>query len=205
MTTPSVGSALRLTRLRLDGSRVNVIGDVPWHTDPVASLEVSVVAAGTRLYYGGAQTSEIRVYGMTGRLEAIVRSADEPERITDEEVEARLARSIPRNVGDAERAMRMERMRRLPHADTWPAYGRVHVDRSGRIWVADYRRSRDLPQGWSAFDASGRLLGRLVIPEQWLVIGFGSNDVLVRQFDEDRASHLLVYPIREIQPRRGGT
>jgi hypothetical protein len=67
--------------------------------------------------------------------------------------------------------------------------------------VRDYQKDRTTPNAWTAFDATGRMLGRLVIPvppgdvRSPQVIGFGRGSILVRRFDEDRASYLTLYPI----------
>ena len=117
------------------------------------------------------------------------------------DVERRLSMTIPKNVSDAERSSRMDRMRAMPHAASWPAYAGVLVDPTGRMWVEDYRTTYPAPDGWTAFDPSGRLIGRLVIPmpaagaRPLEVISFGVDEVLVRRSDSDGAAHLTIYPV----------
>jgi hypothetical protein len=181
---------------------VNVIGEFPSAAfDMVAMREVSVVPAATRLHYGNGTTSEVQIFDVDGRLLQIVRSDDALIRITDAEAEERMAGTIPRNVAASERTARMERMRTMRRATHWPAYGRIHVDPDGGLWVRDYQKYRATPNAWTAFDATGRMLGRLVIPvppgdaRSPEVIGFGRRSILVRRFDADRASHLTLYSI----------
>lgn len=100
---------------------------------------------------------------------------------------------------------RLQRLRAMPRPETWPTYETIAVDPSGRLWVRDYTTARPAPIGWTAFDASGRLIGRLVIPapregEMPLqFITFGTDHVIVRRFDEDRATYLTVYPLQRVR------
>ncbi len=141
------------------------------------------------------------IFDVGGLLVASIRSADPIATISGAEAEQRMARTIPTNVSAAERTARMDRMKAMPHASTWPAIGRIYVDPDGNLWVADYMRTWPGPTGYSKFDANGRLIGRLVLPVapppagRLQVIGFGRNDILVRRADEDGAAHLTVYPI----------
>ena len=202
-TADRIGGTHRLTRINLDGSVANVIGELPgFPFDMVAQASVSVVAAGTRLYYGNPSSSEIQVFSTTGQLLSILRSDDSRPRISSAEAEARMASTIPRNVTEAERSTRMDRMRAMPHADAWPAYQQVLVDPSGRVWVQDHRVTYPSPDGWSAFDANGRLIGRLQLPSPAAgkrpndILAFDTDRVLVRRSDADDAAHLTWYALQ---------
>lgn len=190
-----------LTRVRLDGSVADTLGVFPSGFDIVTQSETTVLAAGATFYYGDPATNEIRVYDRDGRLRRIVRSDDPPERISDAEVERKLAGSIPATVSPAERKARMDQMRAVPHSATWPAFRGVEVGSDGRLWMQDYQRTHPSPDGWTAFDSTGRLLGRLVIPSPvqrvppFQVIAFGRDGILVRRWDADQATHLTVYPL----------
>ncbi len=201
--------SIRLTRVRLDGSVANVLGDFPGRTiDFVTRSEVVVVAAGQRLYYGDGTSSELKVYDTTGTLLSIIRSADPSLPITEKEKERRLARTIPKNVSGSERAARLERLRARPHAFTWPAYGRVHLTPRGTLWIEDYQGPNSAEPGWTAFDSTGRMLGRLMLPtpargrRSLDVISFGDTQVLIRSRDVDRAAFLTLYPILDNSGRQ---
>ncbi len=162
---------------------------------------------GNASYYGNPSTSEVRVYDPEGKLVRIVRSSDVPDRITPWETEQRLGMTIPRNVSAAERTARMNRMRAMPHSSTWPAYMRMHVDPAGQIWLEDYPVVLPSSGAWTAFDSTGRLVGRVVIPASPKdmvppeVIDFGRGNVLVRRIDTDGASWLTVYPLVPVHRR----
>lgn len=198
---PAEARQNRLTRLRLDGSVVDTLGVFPSGFDIVTQSETTVLAAGARFYYGNPATSEVRVYDRDGRLRRIVRSDDPRERISDADVERKLASSIPTNVSPAERKARMDQMRAVPHSSTWPAYRGVEVGSDGRLWIEDYQRTHPSPDRWTAFDSTGRLIARLVIPPPvqrvppFQVIAFGRDGILVRRWDDDQATHLTVYPL----------
>jgi hypothetical protein len=203
---PGATRTMRLTRVRLDGTVVNAIGDFSFPAfDMVTQNAGTVIAQQQRVYIGDGMTSEIRVYTPAGKLTTIIRSADPPVRITATEAEDRMRSSIPSNVPAAEAAERMDRMRSRPRAATWPAYRRVHVDPRGRLWVQDYTTESASPDGWTAFDADGRLIGRLLIPppapgaRRLQIISFGSDELLVRRQDEDGFAHLSVFPIQTIR------
>jgi hypothetical protein len=203
---PGARRTARVMRVRLDGTVVNQVGDFSFAPfDMVTQSEGTLLAAQQRIYIGDAQTSEVRVYTPEGRLSRIIRSNDPPVRITNAEAEARMRSSIPRNTPTGQVEARMDRMRALPHAQNWPAYRRVLVDPRGYVWMQDYARTYPSPDGWTAFDAEGRMVGRLVIPapetgkRRMDIITFGMNEVLVRRIDDDGAAHLTLFPIERLQ------
>jgi hypothetical protein len=205
-SSPGANRTTRLTRVRLDGSVVNVVGDFTFAPFEMVTQSESVVLAwGQRVYVGDPRFSEIRVYTPAGKLTSIIRSADPAVRITDADVEERLRSTIPRNVPTTEVSERMARMRSLPRPAHWPAYRRVHVDPRGTLWVQDYNITYPSPDGWTAFDSEGRLLGRLVMPapasgqRRLQVIAFGEDELLVRRADQDGFAHLTVFPIQSIR------
>ncbi len=202
----AVAGPKRLTRLRTDGSVVDVLGEFPSQGfDLVSQFDAAIVAAGERLYYGDGWPSELKIYSSAGRLLSIVRSADPERRITEADVDRRLGSMVFPGMTPSQRAAQISRIRARrrtsPVRTTWPAYAGVHVDAAGGLWIQDYRLSYPAPDVWTAFDRTGRLVGRLVLPipeKDGLpleVIGFGAGDVLVRRRDADGASHLTVYRI----------
>lgn len=200
---------IRFTRRRTDGTIAAELGQLrraPF--DMVSQSEPSVAPFGNRFVFGNTMQSEVGVYDASGKLISIVRSSDAAVPVTDADVERRISSTIPRNVSADERKQRLDRMRASPHAPNWPAYARVLADPTGQLWVQDYRASRPAPDGWTAFDASGKMLGRLVFPvpankdeRQPEVISFGRNDILIRTRDADGASYLGIYPIVRTTPK----
>lgn len=199
----------RITRLRSDGSMVNVVGTFDASGfDMVTMVTRTLVASGNALYYGDPFRSEIRVYDTSGSLRRVIRTADHGERITDAEAEERMAMTIPRNVTGNERTARMDRLRSLPRASNWPVFREVEVDSDGTIWVQDYQRSSRSPDAWTAIDSAGRIVGKLALPQgvpgrpRPSVQSFGRDYVMLRQFDADGATSLVILPLIQIDGRR---
>ncbi|MEX2284535.1 MAG: hypothetical protein WEE89_18750 [Gemmatimonadota bacterium] len=204
-TAPGASRKLRLTRVRLDGSVVNSIGDFTFPPFDFTQNAGTVAVGQQRLYVGDGLTSEIRVYNPAGKLTSIIRSDDPPVRITAAEADARMRATIPNNTPAAQVEERMQRMRSRPRATNWPAYQRAQVDARGRLWVQDYPMKLPSPNAWTAFDAEGRLIGRLVIPppasgaRRLEIIAFGMDQILVRRRDDDGFAYLTVLPIQTIR------
>jgi streptogramin lyase len=111
--------------------------------------------------------------------------------------------SSPAEVKDA-------RKRAIDASNTkyWPTFGGMLVDDAGRIWVEDWATGGGgdptRPSYWTAFDSTGKLLGRLLIPaaasreSRQHVVGFGRDEVFIYHLDDDGAVHFTAYPIRPI-------
>ncbi|HLA90258.1 MAG TPA: hypothetical protein VJL28_07510 [Gemmatimonadaceae bacterium] len=205
--TPRSPSTARLTRRRLDGTIVNLIGDFdPGVLDYATGVVPTVAARGQRVYWGDPRTSEVRIFSVTGKLLSIIRSADVGGVLSSEDAERLFRSTFAPNTPPAIAQMRVDRMRSFLHASTWPTYREFHVDPNGRIWIEDYARTHPSADGWTLFDAQGRLVGRLVLPapkqgeRPLLVIGFGVDEMFVRRADENGAAHLTVYPIVRAAP-----
>ena len=197
----------RVTRLRLDGSTANVIGTFPKPAfDFVTMISPTVVASGDGVYYGDPFTGEIRVYDSSGTLRRIVRTADRGDSITREEAEQQMAKTIPTNVPPDQHKARMDRMRAMPYARNWPVFRSLEVGSDGTIWVQDYRKTL-ANDAWTAIDTTGRIVGRLefpAVPEGRMkpyVQSFGVDYVLMRRWDENRASFITMYPLVKVGGR----
>jgi hypothetical protein len=192
----------RVTRLRTDGSVVSLVGTFDANGfDMVTMVAPTLAASGDGLYHGDPFASEIREYDSSGSLRRVIRTADKGDRITDAEAEKRMAMTIPRNVTAAERTARMERLRARPYARTWPVFRHLTIGSDGTIWVQDFNKTYPSPDGWTAIDSTGRIVGRLVIPavpERTIrpeVQSFGRDYVMLRRFDADGATSLAIYPL----------
>ncbi len=210
-TTAPLVRSIRLTRVRTDGTVAGALGELRVRaTDVVSQWEPALAAWRDRLYYGGGESSELRVLDLDGRLRRIIRSDDPPVRITPADVEFQLASSIVPGTPPLERERQLAWLHTRPRSGTWPPYGRIHVDPTGRLWVGDYRTFSfwTTPEGWTAFDSTGRLIGRLVLPRpasgerRWEVIGFGDDEILIRRYGPDGGARLTVYPLVRATPAR---
>jgi hypothetical protein len=207
--------SIRVTRHRLDGSVVDSVG--PFDAGPydmATQREAQVIAAGKSVYFADG-FGDVRVFAVSEPRQAalvparegtlrqtIIRSADPLVGITDEDREKGWMSTIPTNTPSDQVKQRMDRMRAMPRDKTWPAHFRAQVDPAGRVWLEDYPRPNGV-RGWTAFDADGKLLGRLIIPSQagkrFDVVGFEGDRLLVARYDDDGAAHLTLYPILPVR------
>jgi hypothetical protein len=199
---PDRPMGLRVTRVGTDGARVNVVGEFtfPPLGSPGAMNIPQVFAAGRRIFVGGEGTSELRIFNPEGRLTEIVRTADRPERITNAQWEEMMRRRLPLSLSVSEAETRLRSIRAEARPETWPAYGRGMVDPGGTLWLEDFRRPGE--DAWTAFDSSGRLIGRLQIPvppdSPMAVRAFVQDGVVIWHHDELGFPHLTLYPIERI-------
>lgn len=207
--TPTT-TTFHLSRVRLDGSLVADYGSaVGGGVDMVTQSEVTWSVAARRFFLGDGTRRDILMFNaptgspatVPSRPSRSIRSADPVEQISNAEAEERMAMTIPRNTSPEERTQRMDRMKAMRSATTWPLFGRIYAESTGGLWVADYRREFPAPIRYSRFDPNGRLVGRLEISDRtpdggrMEVIGFGPDSVLIRWHDDDGAAYLSVYPI----------
>ena len=199
----------RITKIRVDGSVERVIGEfVGRSVDMVSMTGVSIATNGGTLLYADPFAGEVRAYTSAGRLFRIFRLTEPRQRMTDAEIDERLAMTVPSNVLGTERTQRMARLKALPHSETWPLFFNFHVSPEGAIWLHDFQRDFRSANVWTGFDSTGRVIGRLQLPElpartfRPEVHGFGSDHVMLRRFDADMATFLSIYPLVRVENRR---
>jgi hypothetical protein len=195
-STPNGPRALVVTKHRLDGSLVDTAGVFDFGAfDMSTQREPQVVAVGSSVYFAKGFGD---LLGITGSGRTIVRTADPLVEVSAEEREQGWAATIPRNTPPDQVKQRMDRMRSMPADKHWPAHRRVYADADGRLWMQDFQRNFKAEHGWTAFDPSGRIVGRILIPAQaarFEIVGFGKNQVMVARTDDDDALHMTVYQI----------
>ena len=193
-------STTKLTRLNTDGKVINVIGE--WTRSPfsfVTMAEVTNLAAGNRLYRADPDAGQVSSYDLNGKLLQSIRFTDPRVAITDAEIENALKGTIPTNTPASEVRERMERMRAMDHPTHWELFGTVQIDPLGRLWIMHRQLDRTQPGTWTAIDATGKVVARLVLPPRgkypFNIIAFGNNSVIIRRFDDDLATYLTTYPL----------
>ena len=78
--------------------------------------------------------------------------------------------------------------------ETMPAHGGMTADALGHLWVLEYRGPwQDAAPVYTVFDAEGRLVGRLPLPDRFRVIEIGSDYVLGTYVDELDVEYLRLY------------
>ncbi len=191
-----------VTRRRLDGTMVDTIGVF---LRPALGLFVTIhetyAAIGDEVYVGDARASEVRVYKSNGTLARIIRTADTTEATTPGERLSMVALSAPGTSDTAIMNRFYNRLHNDPRPGAWPAYGRIMANPNGGVWVEDYsKKPTGLPNVWTAFDASGKIVGKVTLPP-WdrpgdpVLRSFTSDGVVVVRNGDDGMVHIYTYPL----------
>lgn len=182
--------------------RVAPVTRMNWHGVVIGSLGLlqvesldfifedlpNIVVANQRVVVGNGSVPEYRVYNGEGRLVQIVRWVARRTAVSDAMRNARIALGYA--VGPASR-------------EYLPVYFRMLTDAAGRVWLQDYAMPDQLPSGYTVFDRSGRLLGRIPVPEiskadpdrpvqiRWI----GQDRLLLVWRDDDGFAHLTIHAL----------
>jgi hypothetical protein len=122
-------------------------------------------------YYGPGDAFEIQEWDVEGRLLKLIR-LDRTRRSMPQAVVARREESL-REMAPQAAAL----WGNIPLPEFLPAHEMLMVDGTGNLWVQEYT-VLDEPVRWSIFDATGRWLGELTIPEKGRVTEVGEDHLL---------------------------
>ncbi len=151
----------------------------------------SVVIAGfdNGFLMGDGQTFEIREYSPNGRLRRIIRR-DVDLRLSDADKAAYRAGELAGKGGDPAVELRLAS---AVFPKKVPAFQRILVDPSGRIWAQDYLRASHIPLSWTVFDRNGKMLGVVRVPVGFRVFEVGNDYILGRLRDARGQAHIQLY------------
>ena len=153
----------------LDSQKIRAVGRVVSQEPAPFGLRTVVAVADTVFYVSTQDTYDIRAYRKDGHLQRVVRWRL-PSRLVDAAAKAEWQR---------QHARRLERIRgrSLPPAvlevaqydalpDAFPAHGELIVDRTGDLWVEDYRPfpREDTLVTWTVFAPDGAIRARAALP-----------------------------------------
>jgi hypothetical protein len=135
------------------------------------------VASDGRIAYGRGDGYQIGVYeyppsntDSIGHLRTLIRHADPPRTVTDEDVEAYRQSVIgDENLTLPRRRGYEEALGTMTYPTTWPAFDRLRFDALGRLWVRRPPREADSLVSWDVFDADGRLVRTVAVPKALMV------------------------------------
>lgn len=174
--------------------------------DMLVHVEDKKAVHGDRLYTAMGQSFDVGVYSREGKMISVIRTSDALVPITRSEKE-----KMPSayRMGSTPAEIEAQRQKAIAASTTkyWPTVGPIMVGADGILWVSDWNVGTDpfKPNYWTAFDSTGHLLGRLMIPgwpskeRRQRVTGFGKNEVFMHRVDDDGAFHFSAYPILPVR------
>lgn len=120
---------------------------------------------GNLVAVGISDSYEIKAFTADGSLVRIVRRDWDPRTPTQAEYDERAPWGVP-------------------PVDAFPAFDEILADRTGYLWVSEYRISGDEATVWTVFDPEGRVQGLVETPEGLDVFEIGADYVLGLAKDE---------------------
>ncbi len=114
--------------------------------------------------------------------------------ITARDVEA-WKEGVIASAAESERPSLRAYLSEVPFPDVRPAYGRILTDHGGAIWVADHALAGEDPRAWQVFDARGRWLGTVRVPERFRLLDVGRDRVLGVARDDLDVERIEVRPL----------
>jgi hypothetical protein len=177
----------------------------------------------TRFYYTLGADFSYEVYDARGRLERIVRRKWTPRRITSRDIEEHIRRhmrgvslhGVARGTHDdsVHTAKHAKYYRSAEYAKVLPAIGAILVDPIGNVWTrqcqieeaggAWFYTTPKRPSIWSVFDPSGRWLGEVTMPPNFLPKQVGADFVLGIATDDDGNQTVVLYRLDKGPIRNG--
>jgi hypothetical protein len=161
-------------------------------------LQDSLVDVGDPAHY------EIKSYRTDGALARIIRRPVDREPLTRAELnrweEDKLA-----TVDDRGRERLQSAWQVAPIPSLKPAFGSIHADPAGNLWVEHAKTVASDPGAADIFDPQGRLLGSVALPASFSPLRIGRDFILGVWKDEDGLEHVRRYAIKgKAGGREGG-
>ncbi|MEX0893697.1 MAG: 6-bladed beta-propeller, partial [Gemmatimonadota bacterium] len=177
-----------------DGSAICNNG--PWF----ARRSARALAAG-RVYLGDGAGYDIAVHDpKSGALVGRVRRAVAATPVRAEDVTRQLEATVERYPEERQAEVRRT-LGEVPAADSLPAYGALHADPEGNLWVERYGFPWDDARVLDVFDREGRWLGQVSAPVGVTIRGIGRDYVLGMTTDELGVQRVVLYDL--VKPAGG--
>ena len=163
--------------------------------NPLFRLDaVYTVSSEGTLYAGLGEDFNIGVFPLDGALERIIRDATVDLSLTraqfDRHVEEYVARAALRGSYPPP-GWQYD----MPIPDKRPPSEGFLVDDIGSLWVMPHTEDDDYARVWRVFDADGRLLGSVAMPERFTLFAVSGGRVLGRRRTDLDVEVVEVYPL----------
>lgn len=150
----------------------------------------------TLIDVGNPDRYEVRAYRADGALARIIRRPVPREPLTRADLDRMKADELASV--DARGKERLEAAwRDAPAPSLKPAFGTIHADRDGNLWVEHVRVVRADPGTTDVFDPLGRLLGSVALPPGLQITRIGPDYVLGICRDDMDLEHVRMYRLRK--------
>ena len=171
---------------------------------PLGRQSVST-AQGDRFYLAQNSSWEIEVRQLDGKLLRLIRLKAEPRPLTAADIamhrKAQLdqVEAIPmmRNMPPAFKAQLTARIEQARYPAALPFVAALLIDSEGNVWAQEVTPPGVDAASYAVFDATGRMLGRVVMPEDFRVSSIGANAIFGVWKDADDVEHVRAYPLRK--------
>jgi hypothetical protein len=155
---------------------------------------------GDALYVGTGERFEVRVHALDGALRRLLRVPGADLSVTLEELDAARVQRASTGRGNplAERLM-AQAERSIPPPSSRPAYGDLHVDVLGNVWVGEYPwlgpggAPPRTPRIWTVFDPQGGMLGEIEVPDGLQILEIGRDHLLALRWELSGAQNVVMY------------
>ena len=183
-----------------DGNRMVMVGPPPFGRTARVALDED------GFWFGAGNSYQIEHRTADGRVDRIVRRALGPIAVTPAVVAAAKAEALERPISGP---VEMQEMVRQMTESRWdnatmpaamPAHGALHTDPSGRLWVEETTEPGVRAARWTAFDADGRMLGTITMPERFRALEFGTDHVIGVAMDENEVERVELFSFETPTP-----
>ncbi|MDX1578811.1 MAG: hypothetical protein R3266_10005, partial [Gemmatimonadota bacterium] len=209
---------LRLHRYAADGSALDTIAEVRGQLigsvqfrgavgigSPHFAVPTQATAVGDRIMTSTVEGFELRELDLEGNLRRSIRWRGRDPTVTDQDVERFLEDRLAELEGDDSRARTRELIEAFPTAERFRAVSGLRSGPAGGVWAREYGRPRDPPgERWLAFDATGRILGRLRLPDRVRLRAVGEDHLIVVERDELDVEYVAIYDLPWAPTGSGG-
>ena len=204
-TKPVVSQTATFGIINSSGTLVRVLGILPVSDyTTIYPREVSVVARNGSIYVSDGLRFEYRIYDDRGRLQRIVRTADQARPFSRQDAVAVVQARLPSTLSKKAKDDILRDTRNVPVPSTWPTYTRLLVDELGRVWLSDPPKDPKRVAMWTVFDSAGKLLGRVDPASSALfkntskarVVRWGAVDATVMYVDNEGAPHVALVALK---------
>ena len=139
---------------------------------------------------------EVRILDPDGRLIRLVRWAGRDRTVTEAHVAAGREEAVRTADTEEQRRQALRFFDAAPVAEQFGTVSGLRAAPDGGFWVEEWRRPGD-PEGqrWLAFDADGRLRGRVALSASATLTRVGERHLIVIEQDELDIEYVSLYPL----------